>query len=290
MRTLSVKLAATALALATLTVVVAGPAGASTVGGAGTVGGPSGSTANAGSRYNTGSANLDKLASSLTFHNKSVTAVLRAPAGLRLTRPVDIVVLFGLRQVSQSYSNANGNRLAHDFDPGTGALRRERVTIVLNERDPLTNQTVKSFAINTGADVLALWDVIVNPLHITFWEQCDWHSDADPHVRWSDATGTDHDTNLDPDFGETITIDQGFSGIWHEVKAADPLFQPAMAWYEDDGLGFHPVGLPTEDDPLLPTPDQDNSIILEDTGGSCSAVFSYSVRVILRTYPGLPTV
>jgi hypothetical protein len=285
MRKPSVALFGAVLALASLTGAVAGPVGASVSGGI--VGGTSG-TATPGPRYTTGSANLDKLANALVTYNKSVTAVLRAPAGLQLTRPVDIVVVFGSTPVSQRYSNTSGNRLVHQFDPGTGALRRERVTITLSERDPLTTQIVKSFTINTGADVLALWDVVVNPLRIQFWQQCDLVSDADPHVYWYDATGMLRDTLLDPGFNETVAISAGFAGTWYEVKASDPLFRPEIWWFEEDlASDFEPLPVPALV-PLLPTADQSNSFVLQDRYGQCSAVFSYTVRVALRTYPTLP--
>jgi hypothetical protein len=192
--------------------------------------------------------------------------------------------------VTRTYSNTAGLRLAYNFDAGNGKPRREPVTIVLTERNVLSNQVRSSYIIHTGADVEALWDVIVNPLRVTFWQPCDLLSDADPLVSWLDATGVAHEAEFDPDLGDTVTIGQGFSGIWHEAKASDELFQPSIVWSELDGPNtFVPPPPGNFDDPLLPTEDQDNSLILVEHGGDCSAVFDYSVRVNLRTYPGLPS-
>jgi hypothetical protein len=284
MRRLSITLASGALAVALVGGAVTAPAGAAPVGG--THGGPGG-TADPGPRFQTGSANLDTLAEALSLHHKSVTVVVRAPALLAIARPVDITVVFGGTPVRQAYSRAHGNRFVFNFDAGTGALRREPVRIVLDERDPVTNRILKSFTIDTGADVEALWSVIVNPLRITFWQQCDWHSDADPKVKWLDVTGTLHEMEFDPDLDDTVTISDGFAGIWHEVKASDPLWRPEMGWTEYDWVTeFDPFGAPPF--PLLPTEDHDNVFILEDRHGDCSAIFRYSVRVTVRTYPGLP--
>jgi hypothetical protein len=284
-------LAGAGLALATLGGALTATAAAATPPG-GTVGDTSG-TLDPGPRHQTGSANLDRLANALALHNKSVTAVVRAPAGLQLTRPVDVVAIFGTSadHVSRAYSNAGGLRLAHDFAPGDGRPRREPVVITLTERDPLSNRALASYVLRTGADVLALWDVIVNPLRVTFWDpNCDLTSDADPRVGWYDAAGVLHLREFDPDPGDTVTIADGFSGIWHEAKASDPLFQPSIGWAEGDLGQFNPVAVDSNlDHPLLPTESQDNQFELQESGGDCSAHFSYSVSVTLRTYPGLPS-
>ena len=91
---------------------------------------------------------------------------------------------------------------------------------------------------------------------------------------------------------DTATISEGFAGIWHEKKASDPLFQPSIVWHENDGpfVNFHPPAPVNFDDPLLPTEDQLNRFVLTEEGGDCAARFEYSVRVVLRSYPGLPNV
>jgi hypothetical protein len=284
-------LAGAGLALATLGGALVGTAEAATPPG-GTHGGP-GDTADPGPRHNTGSANLDKLANALALYNRSVTAVVRAPIGLKLTRPVEVVGIFGTNadHVTKLYSERGGLRMDYDFPAGDGKPRREPVVITLTERDPLSNRVLASYVIRTGADIEALWSVIVNPLRIFFLDPfCDTVSDTDAHIMWYDANGVEHDRELNPGLGETLTISDGFTGIWHEVKASDPLFQPSIVWHEHDGpfVNFHPPAPSNSSRPLLPTEDQQNRLVLTEEGGDCVAQFDYSVRVVLRSYPGLP--
>jgi hypothetical protein len=282
MRKLGTTLAGVTLALAALGGALIDAAGATSP--PDTRGDTSG-TLDPGPRHVTGSANLDRLADALAMSNVSVRVEVSAPGGLQLTRPVEVVGIFGTDavHVSRTYSTVSGLSLVHEFDPGDGRPRREPVVITLAERDVLSGRILASYVIRTGADVEALWDVTISPLRVTFWQQCDDTSAADPHVAWRNANGVHHVREFDPDLGETVTIDDGFAGTFPGARASDPIFQPSVNWAESDVGQFNPAGAPDNtDDPLLPTADQDNQFELVENGGDCSASFSYRVRAALR--------
>src|SRR4051794_21749591 len=65
-------------------------------------------------------ANLKRIANALQLRYKSVNAVVTLPAGLNLTHPVGVSVLFGSQRVTQPYNNASGNRLAATFPANDG--------------------------------------------------------------------------------------------------------------------------------------------------------------------------
>src|SRR5689334_17645105 len=76
---------------------------------------------------NAPTANLKQVANNLQLRVRSVSAVVTLPAGLNLTHPVSVSILFGGQRVTQPYNNAAGNRFPATFPANDGSRRREEV-------------------------------------------------------------------------------------------------------------------------------------------------------------------
>src|SRR5262249_42061622 len=130
--------------------------------------------------------NLYRIASHLSLRHKSVTTVVTVPAGLQITGTVEIRILFGTHQITQTYSEANGNRFRFDFDALDGAKRSENVTISLRDDTPTGPKT---FTLPWTVELEPLFNITIGRLVFFTLDSCDALSKADPVIRWVDPNG-----------------------------------------------------------------------------------------------------
>lgn len=224
---------------------------------------------------------LRRLASAITLNNRSVTAVVAAPAGLGLAVPTEISVLFGTERVTQRYLNGAGNRLRRDFPALNGALRREPVTITL--RELVGNGG--SYSIVSRVDLVPQFTVTFGPLH---WQEigaCDLTSKADPRIRWNQADGSGGSAEPDvDDFGEAVV--PAFAATFRDVDVRTGLRKPTFAWHDDDFAADFSAPPPDQHTPLRLGTTRTVSWV-DTTESDCDARFSYDLGFTARTFPTL---
>jgi hypothetical protein len=245
----------------------------------GTTGGTTGTNAPAGPFSDAPTENLFLIASHLSLRHRSVTTVVSVPAGLAITDPVEISILFGTQRITKMYNRAVINKFIFDFDALDGAARRENVTISLRDDTP---SGPKTYAVPLTVDLEPLFDVTISPLGFIALGVCDPTSPADPVLAWVDAEGNSHiDVELDGNAGRITT---GFAGTWREVGASRGLTLPKPTWYERDlPIDF---GAPPEAGPPV-LPGRTHHVRTFDDGGDCNGQFDYDVTVTLRRYRAL---
>jgi hypothetical protein len=251
---------------------------ATAAGRGGTTGGTSGTNAPAGPFSDAPTDNLFQIASHLSLRHKSVTTVVAAPAGLPITNPVEISILFGTHRITRNYTKATINRFVFNFDALDGVKRRENVTVSLRDDTPTGPKT---YALLWTVDIEPLFDVTISPLRFIALDTCDPVGSADPVIRWVDPNGTQFETELDGDAG---LITSHFAGTLRQVGISSGLTLPNINWYDDDfGLEFKlppPRGLP-----LLPGQSHHVRMVLD--GGDCDGRFDFDVTLALHLFAAL---
>ena len=91
----------------------------------GTTGPISGGTINPGPRHDAATENLTKVANAFAAKHQKRNHARHPPAGLNLTEPVQISILFESARITQDYVNSSGNHFLYNFDDGDAQLRRE---------------------------------------------------------------------------------------------------------------------------------------------------------------------
>jgi hypothetical protein len=237
--------------------------------------------------YQAPTANLTKVANALSLRNKSVTTVVQAAAGLKLTNRVNINVYFAAyshyeTRQTQRYVGTTGNRFSYSFPELDGLARPEDIQVILSER---TRQGAVNFTINWHLDnVQPLYDVSVSPLSFHLNNDCDWIGDSEPMVVWVDPGGQYHENDFSLGGGGTRALTD-FASTWTEVGMGQGRIRPAVTWQEDDPFeGPHQFDVgPTS--PLLPGRSYSVSQVMNDAyGNDCNATLSWQVTYTLRTY------
>jgi hypothetical protein len=188
--------------------------------------------------------NLRRLATALRVKHKSTTGVMTVAAGLNLTAPVEISVLWdevGPRptRATQDYNNAAGNRSLFLFPPGDGRPRRVAVVITLAERLP--DATSAPYAVRTNVTITPLYDVTVSPLRFTLEDDCDLVRDTEILLYWLRPDGSAGQFRWSLIEGQTVSV-PGFAATYREAGVSTGLEEPPLKFYEDDfdgGASFH---------------------------------------------------
>jgi hypothetical protein len=182
------------------------------------------------------SDNLRRLATALRVKHKSTTGVMTVAAGLNLTAPVEISVLWdevGPRptRATQDYNNATGNRSLFLFPPGDGRPRLVGVVITLAERLP--DGTSATYAVRTNVTIKPLYDVTVSPLRFTLEDDCDLVGESEVWLMWLRPDGSAGEFRRDMIEGQFVSI-AGFAATYREVGVSTGLEEPPIKFYEDD--------------------------------------------------------
>ena len=255
---------------------------ATAIGTTGTTGGTTGTNAPAGPFSNAPTENLFRVASHLSLRHKSVTTVVSITAGLGISNPVEISILFGTQRITQNYNVTSGNRFLVDFDALDGAIRRENVTITLRDDTPTGPKT---YALLWYVDLEPLFDLTIGPLGFIALSACDLLSPADPVISWWDPERFLHEVQLDGDAGR---VTAGFAGTWPEVGISRGLTIPSLTWFDRD-LPALPDLLtdrpPPPDQAVLPGLSHHVRMVLD--GGDCDGRFDFDVTLSLRHYERL---
>jgi hypothetical protein len=222
------------------------------------------------------SNNLAWIAGALESRSRSTTAQLTVPAGIPVTNPVEISVLFGDHRISQTYNPATGNRFRHDLPTLDGTKRRETARVHLVDKAP----GGKTYTMPVQIDIEPLYDVTVSPLDLRILTRCDLVDPVNVEVWWQNVEGNVRNWREDVLVSGRV---QPFSEAWFEVSAAESLLVPQVAWHDDDLGGFAAPAFPGTGDPLLPGP----SWVQDEAGRECNAALTYSKTTTLRTYPNL---
>jgi hypothetical protein len=239
---------------------------------------------------NAPTANLKQVANNLQLRVRSVSAVVTLPAGLNLTHPVSVSILFGSQRVTQPYNNAAGNRFPATFPANDGTQRREEVIISLAE-DVGGDHAL--YAVRQYVDIEPLYDISVGPLSFTLIEDCDLVGDSEVNIRWfqpKPGFDTDH-AYRSLSGGETVTI-PNFAKTLPEVGASKVIYVPTVAFIEED---FNAT------DAYAPFPDRRTTTFLpgpnnrtvtatlqgQHTDDYCAARISFQITYALRQYPNL---
>ncbi len=223
---------------------------------------------------------LTTLANALTVQAKSVSTLVTAPAGIPVTGPVSISILYPDNYRStQAYEPASGNRFLYNLPEGDGTRLDEKLTVSLAEHGP--NGTVLA-AVYLPVTIEPRYDVNVSPITFTLISDCDIIGSSEPTILWADDRGS-FEEDLDLSAGDTTVVSR-FARTMVSVGVADNLEKPYMSWYDQDPGDF--IGHPsTGIGPLLPgsgsTVDYTSQA---QQGGPCLAEIRYSVTIKLLTY------
>jgi hypothetical protein len=233
-------------------------------------------------------ANLKRVANALRWNNKSITAVVTLPAGLNLTAPVDVSILFGAYgpRATQTYNNATGNRYVHNFPDRDGLKRPEELIISLMERG--ANGDNSAYAVRPTVQIEPLYDLSTSPLRFLLVNDCDDVGASEVLLQW-----------LYPDYqpgkftrgmrgGQSIDI-AAFARTYLEVGQSANLKEPKFTFNEEDPGGFYSAPDPSVASPPL-LPGTTRTINLTEYGPRfCSAQLRYTVTYRLRQYLFLDT-
>ena len=259
---------------------------AANVGGPTHGGGSSGGTAATFNYYTGPTTNLTRIANSIQFQHKSVTAAVIVPAGLAPTNPVEVSVLFGDRRITQSYNSTLGLQLVHDFPDNAGARRSENVLVNLTEQTPTG---AIPFHFTQPLPIDPLYDVTLSPLTFRLLSDCHVIGDTEPQIIWRDSTG-DHDQTVSLGVGDIRQINR-FAQHYTEVDLAHGLRKPGLIWMDRGdlpipGTGFDGTPNPRDEGPLLPDTNRAVHFTRDaENDGFCLGEFSYQQTITLHTYP-----
>jgi hypothetical protein len=226
------------------------------------------------------SNNLAWIARALETRSRSTTAQLTVPAGIPVTNPVEISVLFGDHRISQTYNPATGNRFRHDLPALDGTKRRETAQVHLVDKAP----GGKTYTMPVQINIEPLYDVTVSPLDLRILTRCDLVGPVNVEAWWQNVEGNVRNWREDVVVSGRI---QQFGGAWFEVSIAEGLLVPQVAWLDDDFGGFAAPAFPGTGEPLLPGTSGIISWVQDEAGGDCNAALTYSKTITLRTYPNL---
>jgi hypothetical protein len=236
------------------------------------------------------------VANKLTYQAKSVTTVVRAPAGISLERAVNISVGYGNgARMSQDYTPSKGNRIVYNFPEGDGMATTQSVWISLSQKD--SAGITRTLSIPWSPTITPLYDVHLGALSFTLFTDCDTIpltgvgvGDSEIRLGWADPANAYRETRFDLSAGEHHTVSQ-FASTWSEVAASSTLLVPDFVFYEEDpdipiGTDFTP-GWIRSSEPLVPGTTKVVHEAVEELSGQCSADVTYTQRYTLDQYPSL---
>jgi hypothetical protein len=241
-------------------------------------------------------AALSSIANATVIRSRSVSTIVTVPAGLPVTDPTEISILFGFSgssRLTQTYNPAVGNRFVFNFAAGDGAARTEDVAVSLADR------AVEGahFGFVAKVPVEALYDATLSPLTFTLVNDCDFDfaglyaQDSEPVIHWGDDRGQDATGELSMRAFNTITINK-FARTLTAISVKDTITAPSVWWDEIDDVPQIPLGFTAhaqDAGPLLPstTTHTESFSTHADTDEACNGTFHYSQTVNLLTYNAL---
>lgn len=240
-------------------------------------------------------AALSSIANATVIRSRSVSTVVTVPAGLPVTDPTEISILFGFRgssRMTQTYDPAAGNRFVFNFDAGDGNARTEDVAVSLLDR------AVEGahYGFVAKVPVEALYDATLSPLTFQLTNDCDFDfagliaQDSEPVIHWGDDRGQEATGELSMRAFNSITINK-FARTLTAISVKDGIEAPGVWWDEIDdvpdiSLGF--TAHPANAGPLLPSATHTVSYSSHaDTDDACGANIHYTQTVTLLTYKAL---
>lgn len=241
-------------------------------------------------------AALSSIADATVIRSRSVSTIVTVPAGLPVTDPTEISILFGFSgssRLTQTYDPAAGNRFVFNFAAGDGAARTENVAVSLADR------AVEGahFGFVAKVPVEPLYDATLSPLTFTLVNDCDFDfaglyaQDSEPVIHWGDDRGQEATGELSMRAFNTITINR-FARTLTAISAKDAITAPTVWWDEIDDVPQIPIGFTAharDGGPLLPstTTHTESFSTHADTDEACNGTFRYSQTVTLLTYNAL---
>lgn len=241
-------------------------------------------------------AALSSIASATVIRSRSVSTIVTVPAGLPVTDPTEISILFGLSGSSrqtQTYNPAAGNRFVFNFAAGDGTARTEDVAVSLADR------AVEGahFGFVTKVPVEALYDATLSPLTFTLVNDCDFDlaglipQSSEPVIHWGDDRGREATGELSMRAFNSLTINK-FARTLTAISVKDNIKAPSVWWDEIDDVPEIPSGFrahPLDGGALLPstTTHTQSFSTRADTDEACNGNFHYTQTVTLLTYNAL---
>jgi hypothetical protein len=241
-------------------------------------------------------AALSSIANATVIRSRSVSTIVTVPAGLPVTDPTEISILFGFSgssRLTQTYNQVAGNRFVFNFPAGDGAARTENVAVSLADR------AVEGahFGFVAKVPVEALYDATLSPLTFTLVNDCDFDfaglyaQDSEPVIHWGDDRGQEATGEFSMRAFNTITVNK-FARTLTAISAKDAITAPTVWWDEIDDVPQIPIGFTAhvqDGGPLLPstTTHTESFSTHADTDEACNGTFHYSQTVTLLTYNAL---
>jgi hypothetical protein len=251
--------------------------------------GPSGGTPSpsAATHADAPSDNLRRLADALRFAYKSTTGAMVAPAGLNITAPVEISVLWdegGPRptRATQDYNNTTGNRSIFLFPAGDGRARAVKSVVTMAERRA---DGADVYAVRSNVTIEPLYDITFSPVVFTLLTDCEVF---ETEVKLYRVTPTDGVGLFERSMneGQSATISD-FGQTYREVGQSSNLRTPYFDLINDDGpWGEFPGPPGTNPNPPLPL-GEDRTVdvgISERKNSACVGRIRYGIKFQLREY------
>jgi hypothetical protein len=231
--------------------------------------------------------NLRRLATALRLKHKSTTGVLTVAAGLNLTNPVEVSILWDEvsprpTRATQDYNDATGIRFIYPFPDNRGAARLVKNVITLTERT--AGGEFIPYSVRSDVTIKPLYDITVSPLVATLPLNCDTVGASELIVQWRTPDDRAGEFTLDTYGGTTFTI-SAFAQTYTEVGQSNDLRTPNILFREEDpDSGFN--GRPyLSEQRLLPGSDRNVDLLLIAGGDSnCGLRIRYSITFKLREY------
>lgn len=241
-------------------------------------------------------AALSSIANATVIRSRSVSTIVTVPAGLPVTDPTEISILFGFSgssRMTQIYNPAAGNRFVFNFDAGDGTARTEDVAVSLADRAVAGAH----FGFVAKVPVEALYDATLSPLTFTLVNDCDFDfamlfpQNSEPVIHWGDDRGQDATGELSMRAFNSITINK-FARTLTAISVKDNIKAPTLWWDEIDDVPNIPIGFTShaqDAGPLLPstTTHTESYTSHADSDGACNGNFHFTETVNLLTYDAL---
>ena len=241
-------------------------------------------------------ADITAVANALSWFHKSLTILVTAPAGLALTRPVNISIAYlspwgGVERITQDYLAATGNRFLRWDPEGDGQPRSVHLDITLSQID-LTGTPV-TYNIPVDLELDPLYSVSISPLSFTDLQGCALLGNDEINFFWypPDVSANPNLVHFSTSTGQTTTIPD-FAWSRAEVSASASLHQVSM-WYHQTNIfpgpfDFDPSQAPLQQN-LVPGASQAYDFVLDDDVYSgCVAEIRYTTTYQLAFYFDLP--
>jgi hypothetical protein len=234
-------------------------------------------------------ADIAGVANAITYQAKSVTTLVNVPAGIGVSRNVNISVGYssGVR-ITQDYVPSTGNRFLYNFPAYDGQPRPSYVSITLSQTDP-QGGTPYTLSMNWNLTITPLYDVQFNALKFKLLTDCDWVGKSEISLSWHDPAKTHYDTHFSLRAGQSYTVG-AFASTWSEVGATSSLVTPTIVFSDDDPnyfwADFLQGWLPSSTS-LVPGTTKVVDVIVDSLDQECIGEVTYSQTYTLRWYPYL---